>query len=89
MATSLPRVFLPANTWVDLYLATGIVAGTQLVVQNTGSDEVTLVESATMPITNSTGFNLLPVREFFTNTAANVGAWAFSSQGSSLQVEEV
>ncbi|HHZ95090.1 MAG TPA: hypothetical protein EYN67_05920 [Flavobacteriales bacterium] len=89
MSTSLPRVFLPANTWVDLYAATGIVAGTQLIIQNTGSDEVILVESATAPETNSTGFNLLPARDFFTNAAANVGGWAFSKQGSSLQVEEV
>ncbi len=88
MATSLPRVILPVNTWVDLYDATSIVAGTQLIIQNTGSSEVELVESATEPNTNTTGFNSLVEREYLTNAASNVGSWAYSATGGSLQVEE-
>ena len=88
MATSLPSVNLPVETWVDLYASTGITAGTQLIIQNTGSSVVRLVESATEP-TYSNGFNSLPEREFFTNTNANVGAWAKSKTGGSLQVEAV
>ncbi len=88
MPTSLPRVNLPANVWVDLYAATGITAGIKLRVQNAGSSEVLLVESATKPITSSTGSNPLPTREFYTNKSGNVGAWAYTSDGGSLQVEE-
>jgi hypothetical protein len=88
MATSLPRVNLPVNTWVDLYAETGIAVGTQIIVQNTGSSEVNLVESATTPNTNTTGFNSLVERMFFTNASGNVGAWAYTSDGGSLQVEE-
>ena len=87
MAQSLPSVNLPVETWVDIYAATGIVAGTKLIIQNTGSSVVKLVESATEPLVD-TGYNSLPTREFFTNADANVGAWAKSKTGGSLQVEE-
>ncbi len=87
MAQSLPPVNLPVETWVDIYSATSIVAGTKLIIQNTGSSEVKFVESATEPL-NDTGYNSLPTREFFTNADANVGAWAKSKTGGSLQVEE-
>lgn len=90
MSTSLSPVTIPENTWVDLYAATGILAGTQLIVQNTGSSEAALTESATLPTLPfySVGYNLLPVKEFFTNASGNVGGWAFSSTGTTLQVEE-
>jgi len=87
MAQSLPSINLPVETWVDIYAATGIVAGTKLIIQNTGSSVVKLVESATEPLVD-TGYNSLPTREFFTNADANVGAWAKSKTGGSLQVEE-
>ena len=91
MATSLTPVELPRNTWVDIYDATGILAGTQVIIQNTGSSEVDLTESATQPgIDDGTlGINKIPPRVYFTNLAANVGAWAYSQTGSTLQVEVV
>lgn len=87
MAQSLPTVTMKKNTWVDIYNATGITAGTQLIIQNTGESDVNLVESASEP-DNSIGHNLLIPTQFFTNTAANVGAWGFSQRGTILQVEE-
>ncbi len=87
MSTSLPPVILPRNKWIDLYAETSIVAGTKLIVQNIGKSEVILTESATKP-TSGFGLNKLPSRDFFTNSASNVGAWAYSSRGSKLQVEE-
>lgn len=86
MATSLPSVTIPPNTWVDLYDATGIAGATQIIVNNIGSAEAELTESATEP-SGTVGFNPIPPREFFTNAAANVGAWAFSKEGTTLQVE--
>ena len=88
MATSLPPVRLPPNVWVDIYAETGIVTGTKLIIQNTGSSEADLVESATIPDSPTTGYNSIPTREFFTNADANVGAWAKSKTGGKLQVEE-
>lgn len=87
MSTSLPPVPLPMGEWVDLYASTGIVAGTQLIIQNNNSAPVILTESATKP-TSGYGNNTVNPYEFFTNSAGNVGAWAMSSRGSVLQVEE-
>ena len=87
MSTSLPSVVLPRNVWVDLYAETGIVLGTQLIIQNIGKDEAILTESATEP-TGNYGLNKLPSRNYVNNSSGNVGAWALSSRGSKLQVEE-
>ena len=87
MATSLPPVILPRNKWVDIYSETGISAGTRIIIQNIGKDEVVLTESASQP-TSGYGQSKLPSRQFFINKAANIGAWAYSSRGSKLQVEE-
>lgn len=86
MATSLPSVTIPLNTWVDLYAETGIPVGTQIIVQNIGSSEAVLTESATIP-NSAIGSNSIPVRKYLTNEASNVGAWAFSGTGTTLQVE--
>lgn len=87
MATSLPQVVIPLNTWIDIYAETGITAGTQIIIQNTGSGEVKLSESAAAP-SLTTGHNKLVTRGFFTNDTGNVGAWAFAKTGTVLQVEE-
>ena len=87
MATSLPSVVIPSNTWVDLYSETGIVVGTRLVVQNIGSADAILSESAAQPV-STTGHNIIIPRSYLTNASAAVGAWAFSDSGTTLQVEE-
>lgn len=87
LATSLPGVPIPANTWVDLYAATGIVAATQLSIQNVGGENVILVESAAEPVRSTTGFNTAIPGEFIVNDAANVGAWAWCPRDGRLQVE--
>lgn len=51
MAATLPNVVLPANTWVDIYAATGIAVGTKIIVENLGSAPVDLVSAATAPLT--------------------------------------
>lgn len=90
MSTSLSPVSLPANTWVDLYSVTGISVGTQLIIQNRRTDDVFLSESAIEPsgLIADIGGNKLIGKEFFTNVIGNVGAWAYSEKGGSLQVEE-
>ena len=87
MATSLPRVTIPANTWVDLYDATGISVGTQLIIQNTGRDQARLSESSGIPA-STTGTNNLLVNAYLTSATTPIGAWAFSSIGTKLQIEE-
>lgn len=87
MATSLEPITIPARTWVNLYAATGITVGVQIIIQNTGGRDAKLSESAAEP-TSTTGFNSIPPYRYLTNTASSVGAWAFSTSGTLLQVEE-
>lgn len=87
MSTSLPPVILPRNVWVNLYTETGITAGIRIIIQNIGKDEAILTESAAQP-TSGFGHNKIPSRDYVTNESANVGAWAYSSRGTKLQVEE-
>ncbi len=87
MATSLTPVTVPKNTWVDIYAASGITPGTQMIIQNTGSSEAKLYESAVQPIA-STGYNIIPPRLYLTSETIPVGAWAFSETGTTLQCEE-
>jgi len=87
MATSLPQVVLPSKIWVDLYAATGITLGTQLIIQNTGGNEARLVESLAQPELTS-GFNLVSENNFMTSASAPVGVWAYAHAGTTLHIEE-
>ena len=86
MATSLPQVVLPSKTWVDLYDATGITLGTQIIIQNTGGSEARLVESLAQPNLKN-GFNLISGRKYLTSATTPVGIWAYAHTGTTLQVE--
>ena len=87
MATSLTPITLPARTWVDLYDATGITLGVQLIVQNIGRDQSRLSESALEPI-STTGYNVILTNEYLISASTPVGAWAYATLGTKLQVEE-
>ena len=87
MSTSLPPVDIPTGEWVDLYASTGIIAGTKLIIQNNNDAIAILTESATKPVSGY-GSNTIKPYDFFTNASGNVGAWAMSSRGTTLQVEE-
>jgi hypothetical protein len=84
---SLPPVSLPANQWVDLYASTGIAVGTQIIIQNTGKDVALLSDSLAEPLPGA-GYNKIVVNGFLTSVATPDGAWALSSRGTKLQVEE-
>ncbi len=87
MAQSLPSVKLESKEWVDLYDATGIVVGTQIIIQNIGDSNVRLVEAASQPSLNG-GYNLVVGKNYSTSATAPIGAWAYSHEGTLLQVEE-
>lgn len=42
-------VALAANTWTDLYAATGIAVGTRILVENIGSADIHLATQASQP----------------------------------------
>ena len=89
MTDTLQNVTLPNDTWVDLYEATGIDVGTQIIVQNVGASPIQLHTKATRPLP-SDGFNLLyPGNDPFINEIGDSGAWARSlSIDGLIQIKE-
>lgn len=78
MPDTLLNIPLTQNEWVDLYAASGIAVGTQLLVENTGVCDVYLAVEATEPAKDSNSYNILkrngdPLR----NQPGDSGAWAF------------
>ena len=76
MADTLPNTPLPANTWVDLYAATGITVGTKLLLQNLGNSSIRLASSATTP--SGDGFKRVYSGSSAYNATGDSGAWAYS-----------
>jgi len=78
MAATLPNVPPLANTWVDLYDATGITPGTKIAVDNIGNTTIRLNTKATSPLVTD-GYNeLSPNDPDFENIAADPILWAFN-----------
>ena len=90
MPNSLPPVILPSKTVVDLYAATDIAVGTQLVIQNLGSSLVYVSEQDSLPDDfDGLGKNIIePKRWVKSNSETPVGQYAFCYSNISLQVEE-
>lgn len=88
----MPEVILPARTWVDVYAASGISAGTAIRVQNKGDMPVYLVESAAEPTQTQPIPEGWALKEY---SAADVGTgspgvWALVVPGmAELFVQEV
>ena len=78
MADTIPNVRVPANSWVNLYTASGLSVGTQLQIQNVGQTRILLHTGATEP--NATdGFNILPENsDPYVNQTSSSGEWAMS-----------
>lgn len=84
MADTLANVVLPQGTWVDLYSATGLTAGTQIQVQNVGNVPVRVVSQVAEP-TDASGFNLIRPRSLtFVSQTAPTGAWARADRAAGL-----
>ena len=84
----LPPVTVKLNTWVDVYSATGLPIGTQVIIHNNGSNTATLSDSTSQP-TGNYGFDNITPNEFLTSAATPDGVWVYSELGTTLQVEGV
>lgn len=80
MSDTLGNVTLIANVWTDLYAETGIIVGSQIVVQNIGSCDVCLTTKAIQP-DDEDATQLVERGGFVINDFGDSGAWAFC-QGS-------
>jgi hypothetical protein len=84
MADTIQNIKLTANTWIDLYAATGITVGVQITVENLASTPVKLHTSAGLPTptdakSDETGaFSLLQGFSTSVNAVGDSGAWACS-----------
>ena len=79
MTDNIPNVPLPANTWIDLYAASGITVGQPLVVENLGVCDIYLAVQETEPVKKHTAYNILKRDDDIrlTNNLGDAGAWAF------------
>ena len=78
MADTLPNVTLVAGVWTDLYAATGITVGNQILIQNLGNNPIYLHANAVAPVP-SDGFKSLPPTREAVNSTGDAGAWALSN----------
>ena len=83
MADTIQNIKLTANTWVDLYAASGVTVGVQIVTSNLSETPVKLFSGAVVPAgaenNDDTGyFDSLGVNDDSVNDSGDAGAWAYS-----------
>ncbi len=92
MADSLPNVELDPQTWVDLNDASGIAAGTALVIQNLSENEVRIVKKTSGTPVISDGYNTATeagtVGSWVSTDAGDPTVWAYSSLRSQINVQD-
>ena len=85
MADTLPNISIPEQTWVDLYSASGIAIGTQILVQNIGVCDIYLTSQAAQP-TDYTAHQIIKRSQFVINNVGDTGAWAYCREGGLVNV---
>ena len=76
MSDTLPNVTVSERVWTNIYAATGITVGTQILVQNIGSCDVYLTSQAAAP-TDDTAHQIVKRGQFALNDPDDAGAWAY------------
>lgn len=84
MADTLNNIVLPAGSWVDLYAASGITPGVQIVIENLTTLPVKYHAAAVVPAgaekNDANGsFERITAYEEKVNDLNDNGAWAYSS----------
>jgi len=91
MSDTIPLVPLPANTWVDVYDATGIAPGTALLaaISSTKSGVITAISLAE-PASVNLGVPMAPKSSGLQTavTAGETGFWAFATTPSKIAVQD-
>lgn len=83
MADTLQNIKIPANTWVNLYAASGLTVGAKITVKNLSTITVKLKTKATSPSAvdaeSSAAGSYVPLLSFLSssNETGDSGAWAY------------
>jgi len=96
MADTIPNIVVPAKTVVDIYADAGVVAagvtvGTRILVKMIGLGEAKLYSAAALAIEpdNTTGFSPIYEKESYINETGDAGAFIWSTQGCTINVQAV
>lgn len=89
MADTIPNVTVAAGVPTDIYAATNIAVGTQITVKMIGNGNGKLFAGAalTQEPDNSTGYRPIRPNEEWINDVGDSGAWIWSRQGCTINVE--
>lgn len=91
MAATLPNVVLTGTAYQNLNLATGLVTGTPLVIQNKGSAHVRIIISPTQPLASSeAGIVLEPLKFAYIENETDI-VWAKATEviSTALSVQQL
>ena len=89
MADTLPNIPIPKGTFVNLYTASGIAVGTQIIVENIGQSDVRLFTRSSAPADpSSTGYNIVEPYSEKANESGDSGAFAWSIRDGLVNVRE-
>lgn len=91
MANTRADVSVPAKTWVNLYTASGITAGTAVGVYNKGSYAALLTIAAAQPTITTGGIPIYisdSPASYRAVSTGEAGLWAYSLYGTTLLVQE-
>lgn len=87
MSDTASNTAIPPQIWVDLYAASGIDVGDQLIVQNIGVCDIYLTTAATQPV-DDTAMQILERGRSMVNDIADTGAWAFCAAGGAVSIKK-
>ena len=89
MSATRPDIFIPKDTWVDVYTAANIPVGTRIVIHNKGCGAVFIAESVAAP-SDKRGVPLWGMSTGNTAqvTTGSVGVWALADEETYLVVQD-
>lgn len=85
MADTLQNIVIPEQVWIDVYAASGITLGKQILVQNIGVCDIYLASQATQP-TDYDAHQIIQRSQFAINDFGDTGAWAYCRGGGLINV---
>ena len=86
---AIPPLVVVQGQWINLYAATGITVGTQVIVQNFQSNALIAVSDTASAPTETDGRVAVYQGQFYQNDSGDLGLWAYCSGRGLISVQEV